>query len=156
MKKILIVPFMLFSLAAASSWSYANEAKIPQGSELSTHRHADRPPRQQVHNHDHKPKNKYDLRYVDGGRGGHVHPHNKKGSLRHDHTTGHSHEHGGEQEHGDGHQNHRLDGSHHHQGPRHRGHQGPDPHGHGHEQEHSDHRHRHEIYDRLWDVGISG
>lgn len=158
MKKILIVPFILFSLATVSSWSNTNDAKIAQSNELSKHRHADQTThKQHARSHGHKPKSKYDLRDLGGNqnRGSHErgnkHSHNKgdhhddRAAGKHGsgdnggHNPGNAHQH----DHGDAPESHE-DGHSSHDNP------GHEEHGHDNGKGH-DHG-----YDRLWGVGVSG
>jgi len=134
MKEALIIPFVLFSLAAWSSWSNAEQATMPQGHELSRDRHAQQDGLKQGHSHDVKPKSKYDLRNIDGKRGGdgHKHVHDHGNTHHHDHGDARMHKHAGTDLH--------------EQDNHHGGHDGHD-HGHG------DHAHG---YDRVWSIGISG
>ena len=174
-KKLLINLFIfLFVMATGSLLSNADEAAIAQSQELSPDRHADQKGRKDVHRHDVKPKSKYDLRYLDGDRGGDSHKHARnhdhkakskydlRSINRHDHRKGHIHEqgHAHKHDHGDAHKHDHVDAHVHDHG------NGPGSHddhghqGHGHDHGHGGHDHGHggheHGYDRIWDVGISG
>lgn len=158
MTKMLIIPFILFFLATASSLSNANEAKNTRDHELSKHRQADQQVRKHAHSHDSKQKSKYDLRDLDGKqkRDGHVHGH------KHGHKDGHKHDHKavnktdlqgkGSHDHGESHKHDHGD-AHQSQGDGHGAHYGHGHERHGHGEGHGGHEHG---YDRLWDVGVSG
>ncbi len=143
MKKILIIPFILFALATLSSWSTANDAKIAQSHELSKHRHADQNnTRKHAHKYDLKQKSRYDLRDLAGKQKGdshgHGHKHGDKDGHNHDHEAVSKHnlrDKGGGHAHEDAHQSHED------------GHGSHDDHG------HEGHEHG---YDRLWGIGVSG
>ncbi len=171
MKEALIIPFVLFSLATWSSWSSADQGTIPQSHELSRDRHAQQDGLKHGHSHDVKPKSKYDLRNIDGIRGGdghkHVHEHGHHHDLkakskydlrntdRHDHGAAHRHYHGDAHKYGegDGHKHEHGDAHLHDRGNGHGAHDDHGHAGHGHGHGHGGHEHG---YDRVWNIGISG
>jgi hypothetical protein len=136
------------------------------------------------HNHNNKPKSKYDLRDIDGKQRGdghkHLHGHNhnhdqkarSKYDLRdtdgHDHKHGHKHDDGDVHKHGHGEDHKHVHGeAHQHNHGDTGGHGHGDEHGalddhghHGHGHGHGDHEHGGEapegMYDRVWDVVTLG